>query len=96
LVADEPTSALDASVQVQVLDLLHGLQERLGFAMVLITHNLAVAERLAHEVMVMQHGSVREFAPTAQLFRSPQDDYTRNLLAAVLPVRTGLDGGPDG
>ncbi|WP_169579549.1 dipeptide ABC transporter ATP-binding protein [Ruania albidiflava] len=95
LVADEPTSALDASVQVQVLDLLHGLQERLGFAMVLITHNLAVAERLAHEVMVMQHGAVREYAPTAQLFRSPQDDYTRNLLAAVLPVRTGLDGGPD-
>lgn len=91
LVADEPTSALDASVQVQVLDLLHGLQEQLGFAMLLITHNLAVAERLAHEVMVMQHGKVVERGPIEQVFRSPSEEYTRDLLDAVLPVRLGLD-----
>lgn len=91
LVADEPTSALDASVQVQVLDLLHGLQEQLGFAMLLITHNLAVAERLAHQVMVMQHGKVVEHGPIEQVFRSPSEEYTRDLLDAVLPVRLGLD-----
>jgi len=91
LVADEPTSALDASVQVQVLDLLSGLQEQLGFAMLLITHNLAVAERLAHEIMVMQSGKVMEFDVTEEVFRNPEDEYTQNLLAAVLPVRTGLE-----
>ena len=91
LVADEPTSALDASVQVQVLDLLHGLQEQLGFAMLLITHNLAVAERLANEVMVMRSGRVVEHGPTDQVFRAPEHEYTRKLLDAVLPVRIGLD-----
>ena len=93
LVADEPTSALDASVQVQVLDLLHGLQEQLGFAMLLITHNLAVAERLAHEVLVMRSGQVVEHGPTEQVFRAPEHEYTRDLLNAVLPVRIGLDQG---
>ena len=91
LVADEPTSALDASVQVQVLDLLHGLQEQLGFAMLLITHNLAVAERLAHEVLVMRSGKVVEHGRTEQVFRAPEHEYTRDLLDAVLPVRIGLD-----
>lgn len=91
LVADEPTSALDASVQVQVLDLLRDLQEQLGFAMLLITHNLAVAERLSHEIMVMRNGKVMEHAVTAEVFDDPEDDYTRALLAAVLPVRAGLD-----
>ena len=91
LVADEPTSALDASVQVQVLDLLSSLQERLGFAMMLITHNLAVAERLAHEIMVMRRGKVMEHAETRTVFHDPSHEYTRSLLEAVLPVRTGLD-----
>lgn len=90
VVADEPTSALDASVQVQVLDLLQDLQNQLGFAMMLITHNLAVAERLAHQIMVMRDGEIVEFDDTEKVFRQPEDEYTRSLLAAVLPVRTGL------
>lgn len=93
VVADEPTSALDASVQVQVLDLLCDLQERLGFALLLITHNLAVAQRLADEVMVMRHGRVVEHGPTDQVFRAPEHEYTHGLLDAVLPVRDGLDHG---
>lgn len=91
LVADEPTSALDASVQVQVLDLLHDLQQRLGFAMLLITHNLAVAERLADEVLVMRSGRVVEQGPLERVFRAPEHEYTRELLDAVLPVRSGLE-----
>lgn len=91
LVADEPTSALDASVQIQVLDLLSDLQEKLSFSMILITHNLAVAERLAHDIMVMREGRVIEHRPTDELFSDPEDEYTRNLLDAVLPVKAGLE-----
>lgn len=91
LVADEPTSALDASVQMQVLDLLRELQDQLRFSMMLITHNLAVAERLADEVMVMKEGRIHEFAPTSTLFDSPEDAYTRRLLGAILPLRAGLE-----
>ncbi|MBZ2199549.1 dipeptide ABC transporter ATP-binding protein [Occultella gossypii] len=87
LVGDEPTSALDASVQMQVLDLLRDLQSRLGFALLLITHNLAVVERLADDVIVMRRGQVVERARTADLFANPQHEYTRALLEAVLPVR---------
>ncbi|WP_163543253.1 dipeptide ABC transporter ATP-binding protein [Occultella kanbiaonis] len=90
LVGDEPTSALDASVQMQVLDLLRDLQSQLGFALLLITHNLAVVERLADDVIVMRHGQVVERARTADLFADPQHEYTRALLAAVLPVRSAV------
>ena len=93
LVADEPTSALDASVQAQVLELLDSLRRQLGFSILLITHNLAVAERLAHEVLVMRSGQVVEHGPTEQVFRAPEHEYTRDLLSAVLPVRIGLDQG---
>src|SRR5699024_565764 len=92
LVADEPTSALDASVQLQALELLRDLQDQRSFSMLLITHNLAVAERLAHDVLVMKEGRVREYAPTRQLFENPEDSYTQKLLGAILPLRAGLDG----
>lgn len=87
LICDEPTSALDVSIQAQILSLLEELQERLGFAMIFITHNLAVAERLTDRLMVMHHGTVVESGPTEDVFRNPQDDYTRALLDSVLPVR---------
>lgn len=88
LVADEPTSALDASVQIQVLELLRNLQRDLGFALMVITHNLAVVDQIADHVMVMRHGRVVETGPVAQIFDDPTEEYTKNLFDAVLPVRT--------
>lgn len=89
LIADEPTSALDASVQVQVLELLEELQEQLGFSVLLITHNLAVVERFADEVAVMRSGRIVERGRAFDIFATPQEEYTRTLLDAVLPVHGG-------
>ncbi|WP_020575572.1 ATP-binding cassette domain-containing protein [Actinopolymorpha alba] len=87
LVCDEPTSALDVSIQAQILKLLVDLRESLGLTCLFISHNLAVVERLATRVAVMNHGQLVELAPAEQLFHTPQHSYTQTLLAAVLPVR---------
>jgi len=87
LVCDEPTSSLDVSIQAQILALLEDLRGQLGLACVFISHNLAVVERLADRVAVMKSGKIVEEGPTERLFGDPQDEYTRTLLAAVLPVR---------
>ncbi|WP_369046465.1 dipeptide/oligopeptide/nickel ABC transporter permease/ATP-binding protein [Sinomonas sp. P10A9] len=86
VVADEPTTALDVTVQKQVIDLLNELREQLGFAMVFVSHDLALVASLAHRVTVMYAGQVVETAPTAALLRSPQHEYTRGLLGSVLSV----------
>ncbi|MET0304040.1 MAG: ABC transporter ATP-binding protein [Microbacteriaceae bacterium] len=83
LIADEPTSALDVSVQARVLEVFRELQERLGFACLFITHDLAVVDELADSMVVMNKGRVVEHGPRDQVLGSPREEYTRALVAAA-------------
>ncbi|MDF1479507.1 ABC transporter ATP-binding protein [Leifsonia sp. H3M29-4] len=83
LVADEPTSALDVSVQARFLDLLQELQERLQFACLFVSHDLAVVDILAHRIAVMHRGRIVEQGTRDEILRSPKDPYTQRLIAAV-------------
>ena len=82
LIADEPTTALDVTVQAQILTLLKSLQQRLGMAMLFITHDLGIVKKIADRVCVMTNGEIVESGPVATLFANPQHAYTRHLLAA--------------
>jgi microcin C transport system ATP-binding protein len=82
LVADEPTTALDVTVQAQILALLADLQKRLGMAMLFITHDLGIVQRIADNVCVMLAGRIVEAGPVAEIFARPQHEYTRRLLAS--------------
>jgi ABC-type glutathione transport system ATPase component/ABC-type dipeptide/oligopeptide/nickel transport system permease subunit len=92
IIADEPTTALDVTVQAAILELLLSLRDRLGTAIVLITHNMGVVADMADRVVVMYRGNIVEQAPSRQLFDSPQHPYTRALLDAV--PHLGQEGGP--
>ena len=83
LIADEPTTALDVTVQAQVLDLLRRLRERLGMALVIVTHDLGVVTSVADEVAVMYAGRIVERAPAATLFAAPEHPYTWGLLRSI-------------
>lgn len=83
IVCDEPVSALDVSVQGQIVNLLKDLQEELGISYLFIAHDLAVIEHISNFVLVMHHGKIVEAAPAEAIYESPQDDYTKTLLAAV-------------
>ena len=83
LVADEPTTALDVTIQAQILDLLRDLQNRLGMAILLITHNLGMVGEMAQRVAVMYAGQIVESAPARELLRRPFHPYTRALLNSV-------------
>ena len=83
LVADEPTSALDVSVQARVLRIFADLQEQFGFACLFISHDLAVIDLLAHQVVVLQNGKVVEAGPREQIMENPQEEYTQRLIAAA-------------
>ncbi|QEO13122.1 ABC transporter ATP-binding protein [Agromyces intestinalis] len=89
IVADEPTTALDVTVQAEILDLLRRCRDEFGSAIVLITHNMGVVADLADRVAVMYQGRVVEEADARTLFASPQDEYTKALLAAVPYVGHG-------
>ena len=89
VIADEPTTALDVTVQKQVVDLLNELREKLGFAMVFVSHDLALVAEVAHKITVMYAGQVVEQAPTRELLTNPIHEYTRGLLGAVLSIESG-------
>lgn len=83
LIADEPTSALDVSVQARFLELLQELQEKLGFACLFISHDLAVVDILSHRIAVMQNGKLVEIGDRDDILRRPKDPYTKRLIDAV-------------
>jgi len=91
LIADEPTTALDVTIQAQILELMKDLQERLGMAVIWITHDLGVVAGIADRVVVMYGGQIVEQAPTRELFKNPQHPYTRALLKTVPRVTGGRD-----
>jgi len=87
LIADEPTTALDATIQAEILDLLREMQQSLGLALLLVTHDFGVLAETADRIAVMYAGRIVEQAPVGGIFSSPQHPYTRGLLASM-PGRT--------
>jgi len=83
VVLDEPTSALDMTVQVQIVELLRGLQKKYGLAFLFISHDLKVVRAMSHNVLVMKQGDIVEQGTADDLFERPQTDYTRLLLQAT-------------
>ncbi|KFI92846.1 oligopeptide/dipeptide transporter, C-terminal domain protein [Bifidobacterium saguini DSM 23967] len=89
IIADEPTTALDVTVQKQVIDLLNELREKLGFAMIFVSHDLALVAKVAHSVTVMYAGQVVEQASTKEILTDPRHEYTRGLLGSVTSIEAG-------
>ncbi|AKE38321.1 Oligopeptide/dipeptide ABC transporter, ATP-binding protein [Corynebacterium camporealensis] len=89
VIADEPTTALDVTVQKQVIELIKELQQKLGFAMVFVSHDLALVAEVAYSITVMYAGQVIEQGSTKELLTDPQHEYTRGLLGAVLSIESG-------
>ena len=93
VICDEPTTALDVTVQKQVIKLLNDLQAKLGFAMIFVSHDLALVAEVASEITVMYAGQVIEQAPTKELLTNPIHEYTRGLLGSVLSIEEGAKDG---
>ena len=89
LVADEPTTALDVTIQAQILELLHDLKQRLGMAILLITHNLGIVGDMADRVAVMYAGQIVELSPASELLRRPLHPYTKALINSVPKLAGG-------
>lgn len=89
IIADEPTTALDVTVQKQVVDLLNRLQKELGFAMVFVSHDLALVAEVANSITVMYAGQVVEQGPVLDILTNPIHEYTRGLLGSVLSIEAG-------
>ena len=88
LIADEPTTALDVTIQAQILDLMHELKDRLGMAVMLITHAMGVVAEVAQKVVVMYAGKVVEEAPVDKLFANPLHPYTQGLIRSIPRIDT--------
>jgi peptide/nickel transport system ATP-binding protein len=91
LIADEPTTALDATVQAQLMELLTVMQEQLGMAMIIITHDLGLVAQVADRVLVMYAGKAAEYSDIRGIFYKPHHPYTRGLLGSI-PGATGVGG----
>ncbi|MBS0023594.1 dipeptide/oligopeptide/nickel ABC transporter permease/ATP-binding protein [Microbacterium paraoxydans] len=91
VIADEPTTALDVTVQAQVVELLMRLQRELGFALVFVSHDLALVAELSHRITVMYAGQVVEQGTTREVLTQPVHEYTQGLLGAVLSIEAGSD-----
>lgn len=91
LVADEPTTALDVTIQAQIIELLRDLQQQMGMAILLITHNLGLVADIAQRVAVMYAGQIVEEAPALRLLSQPLHPYTRALIRSVPEIGRGLD-----
>lgn len=83
LIADEPTTALDVTIQAQILDLMKDLQEELGMAIIMITHDLGVVAQLCDEVIVMYAGSICEQGTAEEIFYNPKHEYTKGLMRSI-------------
>ena len=83
LIADEPTTALDVTIQAQILELLNDLKKRLNMALLIITHDLSIVEKMADKVCVMKNGLMVEAGKTANIFKSPEHEYTKMLLGTL-------------
>src|SRR5215216_355977 len=92
LIADEPTTALDVTIQAQILELMRGLQKRLGMAVMFITHNLGVIAQIADTVAIMYLGQVVEYGPVREILRNPKHPYTVDLLRAVPRLGRAMAG----
>ena len=84
LIADEPTTALDVTIQAEILDLLRDLQEEMGMAILLVTHNFGVVADMCDRIVVMRHGEIVETGDVFSVFREPSHPYTRKLLDSIL------------
>ncbi len=93
LIADEPTTALDVTTQAQILALLEDLQRDMGMAVLIITHDLGIVEKISDELYVMKDGRIVEHGPSARLFESPREAYTRELLSAEPPKKPASEFG---
>ena len=94
LLADEPTSALDVTIQKQVVEEMLLMRKEYGTAMIIVTHNIGVVEKMADKVLVLKNGKVREYGKTAQVLTAPEDPYTKELMSSVLRLkRTGTGNG---
>lgn len=88
LLADEPTSALDVTIQAQVVQEMLNMRDVLGTAIIIVTHNMGVASKMADYIAVMRHGKLVEFGARVQVIEHPQHEYTKNLLSVVPKLET--------